>query len=112
MLKQPFVEQTLITIISSLGLMLFLLSVRISHAWIRNIIYELGGLTFSVYLIHRAVYTKLNSLGVRSVIYKNADNGPFQYVFAVVLYILIVYFVSLLIAYLINRFIRIFTNNT
>ena len=90
------------SIVSFLGLFIFISSVRIKNEKCRNLILRGGGYTFLVYLLHRGVYEKLNTLGLRSRIFA-LGSGWLSECLALILYAAIVYAVTWLVSAIVKN---------
>lgn len=88
----------LISVVSSLGLMSALLMIEPRGEKLNRLILKLSGYSFPVYLLHRAVYTRLNAWGVRALVYDALSANAITKVVATVSYGLIVFAVSFALA--------------
>ena len=94
--------ENVLTIVSSTGLMTSLLTIEPGNNTIKKAIYGLASYNFGIFLIHRVVYTKINSLGVRAKIYRISESGSVGKILATLAYIFIIYIMSLIAAAIIR----------
>lgn len=88
----------IVSVVSSMGLMAALLMIELRNDKINNIILAVSSYSFPMYLVHRAVYTKLNALGVRALVYSPLSANAVTKLLATVSYGLIVFAVTLAVA--------------
>lgn len=92
---------TFIGTLLSVSIVISILCIKINNHRIQNIINYIGHFTFYIYLIHVAVYTKMNRLSVSSRIYNLivTKNGCFaQELLYTIFYALSVFIVSLIVS--------------
>lgn len=92
--------------ISSIALFLFLLcifeKIKFSEK-MKRFILSIASKTFLIYLIHRALYQKLNTLGVRYEIYSWSNGTLLSEVTVMLVYAIVVFVSSLLLATILQK---------
>ena len=96
--NQAFMHiEHLISVFSSMGLMTALLMIEPKNETVRKLILKLSSYSFPMYLVHRAVYTRLNAVGARAFIYDKTSTAVTK-LLATVSYGMVVFAVSLAVA--------------
>ena len=65
----------------------------------------LSSKTFMIYLIHRGIYEKLNSLGIRDVFYFKSTDGFLYQIVSMLMYAMVVFSISIIIAWIIEKIV-------